>query len=345
MPEVDETTPRTGRVRGLVVLLAKIIVSVSLLGLLLGRTDVSRLWMFMRGASLAWLGAALLLYLVMVLISAWRWRVLLDAQHVAVPRSRLFNSYLVATFFNNFLPSNIGGDVIRIHDTAAAAGSKTLATTVVLMDRGIGLLGLVLVAAIGATSAPPDGGAMPLLAPALWLSFVGGLLVVVPLVLMPHGVARLLSPLRRIHQEWVSERITRLTSALDRFGRAPRAMLWGFCGAVVVQAVLVAFYAAIVRSMGISVSWWHLAVIVPVSFIVQMAPVSVNGFGIREAVFSYYFSRLGLSIESAMAVSFTGAVLIMVFSLSGAVAYVARGSSPDRTTRDTPTSDAQRNAG
>jgi hypothetical protein len=97
--------------------------------------------------------------------------------------------------------------------------------------------------------------------------------------------------------------------------------------------------------MGISVSWWHLAVIVPVSFIVQMAPVSVNGFGIREAVFSFYFSRLGLSIESAMAVSFTGAVLIMVFSLSGAVAYVARGSSPDRRTRDTATSDAQRNAG
>jgi hypothetical protein len=345
MPDVDESMPRTGRGRRLVVLSAKIIVSVSLLGLLLGRTDVSRLWVFVRGASLAWLGAALLLYLVMVLISAWRWRVLLDAQHVAVPRSRLFNSYLVATFFNNFLPSNIGGDVIRVHDTASAAGSKTLATTVVVMDRGIGLLGLVLVAAIGATSAPASGGAMPLLAPALWLSFASGMLMALPLVLMPRGVARLLSPLRRIHQEWVSERISRLTEALDRFGRAPRAMLWGFCGAVAVQAVLVAFYAAIVRSMGISVSYWHLAVVVPVSFVVQMAPVSVNGFGVREAAFSFYFSRLGLSIESAMAVSFTGAVLIMVFSLSGAVAYVARGSSPARKKHEITMSDAQGNAG
>ena len=68
-----------------------------------------------------------------------------------LPFSFLTQSFLVATFFNNFLPSNIGGDVVRITDTAKAAGSKTLATTVVLIDRGIGLLGLALMAATGAS--------------------------------------------------------------------------------------------------------------------------------------------------------------------------------------------------
>ena len=70
-----------------------------------------------------------------------------------MPRRTLFGSFLVANFFNNFLPSNIGGDVIRIRDTAPAAQSTTLATTVVLVDRGLGLMGLVLIAAIGATMA------------------------------------------------------------------------------------------------------------------------------------------------------------------------------------------------
>src|SRR5262249_57193363 len=91
------------------------------------------------------------LYLVMIFISAWRWYVLLKAQHIAVPFGTVVQSYLVATFFNNFLPSNIGGDVVRIRDTAPHAGSKTLATTIVLVDRGIGLLGLIFVAAVGAT--------------------------------------------------------------------------------------------------------------------------------------------------------------------------------------------------
>ncbi len=114
----------------------------------------------MRTASLAWLGLALGLYLLMVLASAWRWGLLLGAQGVEVPARTLTGSFLVATFFNNFLPSNIGGDVIRIADTARPAGSKTLATSVVLVDRGIGLLGLVLLAAV-AGSVVGDAGASP----------------------------------------------------------------------------------------------------------------------------------------------------------------------------------------
>jgi uncharacterized protein (TIRG00374 family) len=323
---VDEPTPRPGAARRTAVLLLKVVVSVGLLALLLGRTDVSRLWSHVRNASPAWLAGGLGLYLVMVLLSAWRWRLLLDAQHVAVPGGRLVNSYLVATFFNNFLPSNIGGDVVRIRDTARQAGSKTLATTIILMDRGLGLLGLLCVAAIGASVAAAVGGRPPVLASMLWLALAGGLAVSAAAVLLPGGVARLLSPLRLIHQEWVEERIGRLTGALTKFRGAPRSLVACLLGAVVVQTVLVGFYVAIARSMSIPIPAWHLAVIVPISFVVQMAPVSLNGFGVREAVFTFYFSRLGLPIESALVVSFMGAGLIILFSLSGAVAYLLRGS-------------------
>jgi uncharacterized membrane protein YbhN (UPF0104 family) len=323
----DPNTGQPGRPSALhrvLTVLLKVTVSAGLLYLLLGRTDMSRLWSHVRGASPAWLTAALLLYFAMILLSVWRWRILLDAQHVGVPPGRLLNSYLVATFFNNFLPSNIGGDVIRIRDTARQAGSKTLATTVVLMDRGLGLLGLLAIAALGSTVASRLGGRPPVLASLLWLALGSGLAASAAAVLLPGGVARLLSPLRLIHQEWVGERIGRLTGALTKFKNAPGALVACLLGAVFVQAVLVAFYAAIVHSMSIPVSAWHLAVIVPISFVVQMAPVSLNGFGVREATFSFYFSRIGLPIESALVVSFMGAGLIILFSLSGAVAYLLR---------------------
>jgi hypothetical protein len=58
--------------------------------------------------------------------------------------------------------------------------------------------------------------------------------------------------------------------------------------------------------------------------IVQMLPVSMNGFGVREATFGFYFSRLGLPLESALLVSLMGAAMIMLFSLSGAAVYVGR---------------------
>jgi uncharacterized protein (TIRG00374 family) len=316
-------TPANSRARSLIISAVKAVVSIGLLYLLFSRVDVSRLWSVARQASPSWLGAALLLYLLMILASTWRWGILLRAQHVRLPYSFLTQSFLVATFFNNFLPSNIGGDVIRITDTAKVVGSKTLATTVVLIDRGLGLLGLALMAATGA-SLMHQMAVGPVGPGVLWAGFGVGAIIATPALLIPETATKLLQPLRVFHQEWVDARLEKLTYALTRFKETPAALAGCFAGAVLVQGILVAFYLAVARSMHIPVGFAELAVIVPVSFIVQMVPLSVNGFGVREATFGFYFTRLGLPLESALLVSFMGAALIMVFSLSGGVAYLRR---------------------
>ena len=323
-----DQTDRT-RTRRVLIPIIKVAVSVALLWLLFSRVDVARLWSVARNASAPWLAAALALYLAMVLVSAWRWGLLLKAQALDFSFGKLTASFLVATFFNNFLPSNIGGDVVRIADTAPAAGSKTLATTVVLIDRGIGLLGLVLMAALGATAgARFEGSPAGVGAGVLWAGFGLAAMIATPALLMPEAFVRMLQPLRVVHREWVDERLDRLTLALGRFKESPVAIAGCFAGAVVVQAVLVAYYLAIAHSMRIPIGFAELAVIVPITFIVQMVPVSMNGFGVREATFGFYFSRLGLPLESALLVSFVGAALIMLISLSGGVIYLARKSHP-----------------
>jgi len=317
--------PAPGSGRQTALWLVKLLVSSGLLYVLLSRVDLSRLWTTARTASVPWLVAALGLYFAMVFVSAWRWGVLLHAQRITSRLLHLLQSYLVATFFNNFLPSNIGGDVVRVRDTAPAAGSKTLATTVILVDRGIGLLALVFVAAVGASVAARSHQAVGPIGPGwLWLVLAGGIATAAPVLLMPHRVGELLAPLKALHQEWVEERIGRLVSALARFSETPRALGLGFAGAILVQAILVAFYAAIAHALRVPIPMSHLAILVPLSFIVQMAPVSVNGLGVREATFSYYFARLGLPLESALALSFLGAVLVMVFSLSGGAISLSR---------------------
>lgn len=320
---------RTPRLKRLLLPLLKVTISVVLIAVLFSRIDAAHLWAMARTAAPSWLLAALALYLLMILASAWRWGLLLRAQGIVFRFRTLMSSFLVATFFNNFLPSNIGGDVVRISDTARAAGSKTLATTVVLIDRGIGLLGLVLLAALGATAVPrlvtAGGFGGPVF---LWAGFAVAMIVTAAAVLIPQALPQLLKPVRLLHPEWVDERLGRLASALARFRDAPAALFGCFAGAVVVQAVLVGFYLAIARSMAIPIGFTELAVIVPISFLVQMLPVSVNGFGIREATFGLYFARLGLPLESALLVSFVGAGLIMLFSVSGGITYLLRKGSP-----------------
>jgi uncharacterized membrane protein YbhN (UPF0104 family) len=326
MLTMDTETPSgVTRARSVLIPAVKAAVSVILLWVLFSRVDVARLWSVARNASIPWLVGALAVYLAMIVTSAWRWDLLLKAQGLLFPFTRLVTSFLVATFFNNFLPSNIGGDVVRIADTAPAAGSKTLATTVVLLDRGLGLLGLVLVAAMGASAGPGFGrSAGGLGAGMLWAGFGVAAMIATPALLMPEGFARLLKPLRIMHPEWVDERIGRLTAALARFRESPGALGGCFAGAVFVQGLLVAFYLAVAHSMRIPINFAALAVIVPISFIVQMVPISMNGFGVREATFGFYFGRLGLPLESGVLVSLMGAALMMVFSLSGAAAYVSR---------------------
>ena len=237
---------------------------------------------------------------------------------------RLLGSYLVALFFNNFLPSNIGGDVIRIRDTARPAGSKTLATAVVLVDRGLGLMGLVLVAACGASLAA--GGARPAPSPIwpawLWAGFLLGARPSAPAVLAPAGFGRLLQPLTVFHPEWVGDRIEKLTGVLARFRDRPGALAGCFGGAVFVQARYVAYYLAVGYALHIAIAPWDLAVIVPLSFLVQMLPVSVNGFGVREAAFSFYFARLACRSSRRCWSRSSPTALVMFFSLSGAAVYV-----------------------
>ena len=320
-PEHPEASPS----RRYALMATKCVVSVALLAFLFSRIDVARLWTSVRRASVPWLLVALAVYVVSVVASTWRWHLLLDAQDVHVRRRSLFGSFLVALFFNNFLPSNIGGDVIRITDTARPAGSKTLAATVVLVDRGLGLMGLVFVAAVGATIAESTRHVVTPIWPSwLWAGFLVGAAASAPAVLAPAGFGRMLQPLTVFHPEWVGNRIEKVTAALSRFHERPAAFAGCFGGAVFVQATIVVFYFIVAYALRLDMTFWDLAVIVPMSFVVQMLPVSVNGFGIREATFAFYFTRIGQPLENALLVSLVPTALIMLFSLTGAAVYVSR---------------------
>ncbi|MBI3400115.1 MAG: flippase-like domain-containing protein [Acidobacteria bacterium] len=312
-------------------LVLKLGVSTALLAVLFSSIDVGTLWETARRAYLPWLALAMGLYTINMVATSWRWYVLLEAQQVRIDRRSLFGSLLVAAFFNNFLPSNIGGDVIRIGDTASRAGSKTLATTVVLVDRGLGLMALVFVAAVGATIAvATHHGAMPIWPAWLWAGFLMGVAIAGPAVFAPAAFSRVLRPLMVFHPEWVGDRIEKLTGALARFRETPGALLRCFCAAIFVQATMVVYYFAVAYALRLDVGFWDLSVIVPISFVVQMLPISFGGHGVRELTFLTYFAGIGQPKEAAIAMSLTAQALILLFSLSGAAVYMSRAHRAHR---------------
>jgi uncharacterized membrane protein YbhN (UPF0104 family) len=286
-------------------------------------TSLDALWQTFRRVQPGWLIAALGAHVVMMAVSVWRWHLLLRAQHVEVPARALSESYWVASFFNNFLPSNIGGDVVRVADTSRPAGSKTLATTVVLVDRMLGLFALLAVGAFG-TAAAAQGGVDVPGAGWLQLAALSTAVVTIPVFAAPRMLPLLLSPVRATGHPWVLERTALFQDAFDRFRARPSSLVGALAGAMVVQVVIVGFYALAARSLAVPLPLVLAGVLVPVAMAVQMVPVSINGFGIREAVFTFFFVRFGLGVEAAVAVSLLGTALVMLFSMGGGALYLMR---------------------
>lgn len=307
----------------------KLGISAGILYWLFQHTDLHDVVARARAASPFWLVTALAIFGSMVLISAWRWRLLLEALDAPAPISRLANSWLVALFFNNFLPSNIGGDVVRIADSVALTGSRTVAAAVVLVDRAMGLAALLVVASLGAWIATAEGIAVPA-RDYLWLAAFGTVVAGLPTLYRPRLLARVLAPIGALHPELVGTRVDRFLRAVEQISEHPARVTQALFGAVAVQTLLVLYHLAIAQAIGVSLTLTMGLVIVPVSLVMQMAPVSVNGFGVREAVFTFFFSRLGLPVDAAIALSLLSAALSMCFSLSGGVVFLFRRNRGER---------------
>jgi uncharacterized protein (TIRG00374 family) len=310
----------------------KVAVSVGLLGVLLRRADLGTMSTQVRHMSVPWVAGALGTYGLMLLVSAWRWQLLLRVQTISIGFPHLAKSFLVATFFNNFLPSNIGGDVVRVADTASFAGSKTVATTIVLLDRLLGLIALLVVAAAASGVATLAG--VPLTGVGyIWIALVlllGGLIFVLR---CPGQFATLLHAVAGRHGERVQTRVLNLLGVVSRFAEQPRPLGVAFVGALAVQLLLVLFYMCAARSLDVRLPLMAASVVVPVSLAVQMVPLSINGFGVREAVFAFFFASLGLNVASALTLSLGSAALIMIFSLTGGAVFLLRRGSASHAVR------------
>ena len=119
-----------------------------------------------------------------------------------------------------------------------------------------------------------------------------------------------------------------LASSLSNFRAAPLELAGALIGSVFVQGANIAFYTAVSRALDVRVGVIDMALIVPLTALIQVIPVSVNGFGVREAAFTVFFGRIGIPAESALLVSLEATALILGFSLVGAAMYVIRHRLP-----------------
>lgn len=311
----SEGAPRRSSWRRLALALRPV-VSLALLALLFRKLGAAEVWQTLRQAELAWLAVGLLLVVASLVVSAWKWQLLLTALGLRVPFRLLFTSYLVGLFFNNFLPSSIGGDVARVHDIARHTGKGTAAAASVIGERLLAGLALGLTAA-GAllfslrSSAPVAGTVAAVLV--LFAALVGAI-----------ASARLR---RRLGQRFPGLR----QSIVGRVGGQMGGAFEDRRALLTVMALSLAFHATVVflgwatfEAIGAPVSLAACFLFIPIISAIQLIPVSLNGLGVREGAYVFFFGSAGLGAPEAVAASLLFAILVGVVSLGGGAIFALR---------------------
>lgn len=301
----------------------KLLLSAGLLVYLLKSFDVADVLLHLEGSRPELLGVAVAVYAVTVAISTARWKVLLDALGGRSPYRELLQSYMVATFFNNFLPSNVGGDVVRIRDGARAAGSKTASAAVTALDRIIGFTAMYSIAltafVLGGPLARGLAGARVIL-----VLLTAGFLVLGALFLRSGLVS---SVARRIGLErwpWALDRFEAVQGAVNAYRAQKGALVTAFGLSIVMQILGVTYFFLVARALNIPLDFLTSLLMVPLCTLIQAIPISFNGWGVREQVYVVYFRQVGLAGESALAFSIVAAGMVVILSISGLVVWVAR---------------------
>jgi uncharacterized membrane protein YbhN (UPF0104 family) len=175
-----------------------------LLAFLLWRVDWQELTHIVSQASLGYVGVALLIELLNVLPRVLRWRALLLTQGTREPFLRLFSIYLVGSFFNNFLPSNVGGDSVRMLRLGQLTGQGADAVSSVLVERLCGLFAVLLMGAVAVLSnwQLASAGGIGLLVLGAFVAFVLGMLLLFNLWRVRFWADRLTISFPHPAQDW-----------------------------------------------------------------------------------------------------------------------------------------------
>ncbi len=300
----------------------KLVLSVALLWYLFWISDLSRFVDIVESIHPIYIPLAWIYYGICTWLSAYRWKILLEAKDVHAPVSKLFSFYMVGMFFNNFLPGAVGGDIVKVRDLYRYTRRFQLAVTSVFLERFTGLIGLTFLGIGGAVIGLSKIESVLILACLVGAAIL--LALVVAIIWFPLGanlVSRVLSilPARKI-----LETIKALYQLLHSYRKHKGALWWSIAVSVLVQLLFAVYYALAAITLGIDADVLYFVLFLPVITIVTMVPISLGGLGVREAIMVMLFAEVGVSSADVLAISLSVYVVNTALSLWGGLILLVR---------------------
>jgi uncharacterized membrane protein YbhN (UPF0104 family) len=294
----------------------KFLVSAGLIAYLLERIGIGEAAQRARGISSTTLAIVLALCVSYVGVSTVRWLVVLRALGERPAPMEAARIMFVSAFFNQFLPTSVGGDVMRIWE--AYRRGLGLAATVdsVLVERAAYIASVSLVAASGATAW--DDGSLPAGAVlGLWTVFAAALVLCALLAFVDRVPARLLPAA-------LAGGASRLAADARLLYAKPAAVATVVVTALLNQALVILAVLAVAQSLDVPLQPIACVALMPAVILVASLPISIAGWGVREYAMVTGFGYAGVPASAALVFSLVVALGHMTASLPGGLFWLAR---------------------
>lgn len=274
--------------------------------------DLGKIAIYLKSLSPLAIALIFLSILFSVVVSGLKWHVLLPFDKISIIRTtRIFN---IGLFFNNFLPSSIGGDGMRIYLLNKEGIRKSISASSVILDRlfaSLTLAGLGFFSSIFATH-------FNILAFSMFtvLFVIVGIMI---LLILKGWVPGFINKKESI----IKNKLQSLVDAASSFRNNKVAILKN----LILGAVFQIFVALVIGSIFLGLDFEvpgfiDLMYISTATSVLAMIPLGINGYGLREGAYIYLLQAYGYNISQALSISVTFAVMVSLFSFLGGLDYV-----------------------
>jgi hypothetical protein len=305
--------------------LLKILVTIALLALILTRVDLRLVGNIIAQANVPLLLLATAMYFAAIFLGALKWQILVRAQEIDATLGDLLSFSLMALFFGNILPSNIGGDVIRAYDLARVTKGRAEAAAIsVVVDRMMGLFAFFAAAVVTAALATmmltqaqalEQIESATVIAASAFVALCAALfsrrLAKRAAVVFEIGPAKRVQPIAR-----------NIYRALQVYRFRYRALALNVLISMTIVVLTAAVWFVVGRAVGIAnVSFFAFLLFNPLIAFVLLIPISFNGLGPKEAAVVFFFGLVGVPSANALAMSLLFHVIVVVTSLPGGLVW------------------------
>lgn len=283
------------------------------------RNDIGDIWDVLKNSNKLFFLIAISLSIPLTILLSYRLKLLMLGQKISLPMTDFIYLTFIGFFFNNFLPTAIGGDIVKAYYASKKTNNKAASYAAVVADRLVGFLAVLSVAIIGIVFIGKDIGNNKIIwAVAMMLIL---LIILILFVLNEKKAEQLMSLFaKNTLLEKVREKILKLFSAINFYKHSKTILIKAYLLGVFMQSCTVVSIYFFILCIGGNIHLLKLFLVIPLVWAISMLP-SLNGLGVREGAF-VYFLKGDIGPEKAFAISLLWLGVIILYGLIGGVMHL-----------------------